>query len=103
MTYNENFYKIIKTGTYIGEYEIINTCLEFRCNICLYKLEKDKNNNLIYKFETLKSIQERFNPFIPIILFAWVNNNHYELLIPIDLSLEEYPLENSDILKVILL
>ncbi len=32
MTYNENFYKIIKTGTYIGKYEIINTCLEFRCN-----------------------------------------------------------------------
>ena len=36
MTYNENFYKIFKTGTYIGEYEIINTCLEFRCNTYMF-------------------------------------------------------------------
>ena len=93
MTYEENFNNLIKTGTYIGEYEIINTCMEFKCNIVIYKLEIDNKGELIYKFETIRSNIANFNPFIPIILIAWINNNHYELLLPNGLNEEEIPIE----------
>ena len=41
LTYNDNFNKIIKTGSNVGEYEIINTCIEFRFNICIYIKERN--------------------------------------------------------------
>ena len=33
------------------------------------------------------------NPFIPIILIAWINENHYELMLPNNLQIEDIPLE----------
>lgn len=93
MIYEENFDNLIKTGTYIGEYEIINTCMDFRCNIVIYKLDIESKGKQIYNFETIRSNIEDLNPFIPIILIAWINNNHYELLFPNCLSKEEIPIE----------
>lgn len=46
-----------------------------------------------YNYETIKSNRDIFNPFYPTILIAWVNSNHYELLMPHNLS--EYPIEKK--------
>ena len=32
MNYIDNFNDIIKTGSYVGQYEIINTCIKLKCN-----------------------------------------------------------------------
>lgn len=37
ITYEENFNNLIKAGNFIGEYEFINSCMEFKCNIVIYK------------------------------------------------------------------
>jgi len=42
LTYEQNFNNIIHTGGFVGEYEIINTCIAFRYNICIYKYSEDK-------------------------------------------------------------
>ena len=60
LTYEQNFNNIIHTGEYVGEYEIINTCIAFRCNICIYKFDESKNE---YIFETIRSNQEQYNLF----------------------------------------
>ena len=67
--------------------------MEFKCNIVIYKLEIDSKGELIYKFETIRSNIANYNQFIPIILIAWINNNHYELLLPNGLNEEEIPIE----------
>ena len=36
---------------------------------------------------------EVLNPFLPTITIAWMNNNHYELLLPLNLNNIEYPIE----------
>ena len=33
------------------------------------------------------------NPFLPTILIAWVNQNHYELLLQKNMDLDDYPIE----------
>ena len=42
-TYELNFNNLIKTWTYFCEYEIINICLEFKCNINIniYRVQID--------------------------------------------------------------
>ena len=62
MTYEENFDNLIKTRTYIGEHEIINTCMDFRCNIVIYKLDIDSKGIQIYNFETIRANIRRFKP-----------------------------------------
>ena len=52
--------------------------MEFKYNIVIYKFEIDSKGELIYKFETIRSNIANYNQFIPIILIAWINNNHYE-------------------------
>ena len=39
------------------------------------------------------SYTEVFNHFFPTILIAWVGNNYYQLLLPINLNLNKYPIE----------
>ena len=73
ISYMDNFNNIIKTGSFIGQYEIINKCQKLKYNICIYKLENDSNNyndefKLIY--ETVISDIETINPFLPIILIG---------------------------------
>ena len=79
MTYMENFNKIIISGNFVEEYEIINTCIEFRCNIVIYKIDDIEVNN-VYKYETIVSNGECLNPFLPIsikvILLTYQNNSH---------------------------
>ena len=36
---------------------------------------------------------DQFNPFYPIILIGWENQNHYELLLPKTLNENELPIE----------
>ena len=31
--------------------------------------------------------------FIPIVVIVWIHNNHYELLLPINLNIYDYPIE----------
>ena len=38
---------------------------------------------------------EDYNPFYPSILIGWSGDIHYELLLPIGLQKEEYPIEAS--------
>ena len=90
LTYEQNFNNIIHTGGYVGGYEIINTCIAFRCNICIYKYDDNMNE---YIYETIKSNQDQYNPFLPTILIAWINNNHYELLLPKTINYENLPIE----------
>ena len=95
ISFEDNFNNIILTGSYIGQYEIIKTCIENRGNIIFYRRDNisfDKKNYL-YKYETLISDNENFNPFITTIIIGWANDNHYELLMPIGLTIEEYPIE----------
>ena len=86
---------MINTGNYAGENEYINSCIKFNCNICIYKKDKHNNDYNIYnyKFESIYSNYEKYNPFWLIILLGWINNNHFELLLPYNLSKEEYPIE----------
>lgn len=37
---------------------------------------------------------DKYNPFLPTILIGWANYNHYELLMPLNMKEEEYPIEN---------
>ena len=68
---------------------MINMCLSFKVNLCIYKLYSNNTDNTEYKFsyETIMSDQldfNNYNSFIPTILIGWINSNHYELLFPIN-------------------
>lgn len=39
----------------------------------------------------------------PNILIEWIGNNHYELLLPNNLNLNDYPIEYKNINKMIVL
>ena len=95
LEYIDNFNTIIKTGSYVGQYEIINTCIKLKCNIAIYNLSSNylDYDNYHYIYETIISYNESFNPFSPLILIGWVNQNHYEILFPKQLNNEDYPLE----------
>jgi hypothetical protein len=89
MTYEENFNNIVKIRTYIGQCEIINSCIEFKCNIVIYKYEVVSKCKKIYVFENISLII----PFIPIIVIALINNNHYEFLLPDNLLNDGMPIK----------
>lgn len=81
----------------MGHYEMINICLSFKVNLCLYKLNHNKNDNFKSKFSYKTIISDQldlnnYNPFIPTILIGKANSNHCELLFHInhdtDLSCE---------------
>ena len=78
LTYNEYFNNMINTGTYAGQYEIINTCIKFKCNICIYRQENHNDNytEFVYKYETLISESDLYNPFYALILIGWSSEIH---------------------------
>ena len=95
ISFEDSFNNIILTGSYIGQYEIINACIENRCNIIFYRRDNislDKKNYL-YKYEITISDNVTFNPFLPTIIIGLANDNHYELLLPVGFSIEAYPIE----------
>ena len=57
---------------------------------------KSPKNIKTYKYETLKSNEDYLNPFLLIILIIWINNNHYELLLPLNMNIYQYPLEYNN-------
>ena len=68
---------------------MINTCLSFKVNLCIYILNHNTfdNSKFTFSYETMISAQldfNNYNPFIPTILIGWINSNHYELLFPIN-------------------
>lgn len=95
MDYIDNFNTIIKTGSYVGQDEIINTCIKLQCNIAIYNLSSNymDYDKYHYIYGTIKSNNESFNPFSPLILIGWVNHNLYEILFPKQLNNEDYPVE----------
>ena len=96
LTWHDYFNELILTGCYAGEYEIINASKIYNCNFIIYKNENYNNNDITYNFifETIINQNEHYlNPFKPIILLGWVNNNHYVLLLPKTTILELTPLE----------
>ena len=44
MSYLDNFNKIVLSGSYIGQYEIINSCIECRYNIVICNSENINDN-----------------------------------------------------------
>ena len=84
LEYDEYFNEIKLAGTFAGEYEIINTSQILNCNLVIYRNPNFNHNLKLYKFEYETIIAENYiiNPFKPIILIVWVNNNHYTLIIP---------------------
>jgi len=85
LTYLEYFEELINTGNYAGKYDIINAKIKFNCNIIIYRNNKYNHNNNKYKFDfetIINKYKEDINPFIPMILIGWVNNNLYVLLFP---------------------
>jgi len=91
----DNYNNINYTGAFIGQYEIINTCKALRCYVSIYNLNTNADNYDIfnYKYETMVTSNDIYNPFWPIILIGWVNHNHYELLLPVNMKEEEYSIE----------
>ncbi len=90
-TFLEYFNELIFTGNYAGQYEIINTSIILNCNIVIYKNENLNTNSKDYnlEYETIINKYDEFiNPFKPIILLAWINNNHYILLIPNNINID---------------
>ena len=77
-----------------GECEYINSCIKFKYNICIFKMDIHKEDYSIYnyKFEWIHSNYEYYNPYLPIILLGWGNNKHFELL-PFNHTNAEYPIE----------
>ena len=84
ITYDQYFNELIITGTYAGHYEIINASLLLNVNFIIYRnqnFSENNNYNNIFTFETIiNKYDSQLNPFIPIIILAWVNNNHFILL-----------------------
>ena len=85
LTWHEYFNELKLTGTFAGQYEIINTSLLYNCNIIIYRNNNytDQDQNYSFQFETIINKYSNYiNPFASIILLGWVNNNHYVLLFP---------------------
>ena len=97
LTWHEYFDELVLTGCYAGQYEIINASILYNCNIVIYRNDNfnDDDKNYNFHFETIiNQYSETINPFIPIILIGWVNNNHYVLIFP-----KNYPInltQNKD-------
>lgn len=98
IAYMDNFNNLIMTGSYASQYEIINICLACKINVWIYKIKDISANELknSYNYETKISAQEDYNqinPFLPILLIGWINENHYELLIPKNIKNFKYHIE----------
>ena len=74
---------MILAGTSVGHNEIINAFIVLQCNFVIYRNENFyTNNNNIFEIETIiNKYDKHINPFLPIILLPWVNNNHFILLL----------------------
>ena len=79
ISYMDNYNNIIKTVSFIGQYEILNTCIKLKINICIYKLENESSN--YDKFSLKYETNDTYNPYYPTILIVCINQNHYELLL----------------------
>jgi len=73
---DEYFEELKKTGTFAGEYEILNSSLLYSIHIIIYT-----NFQYTPKINSILP-QNLFNLFIPKLLLGWCNNNHYILLEP---------------------
>jgi len=84
--YEEYINEVKITGTFAGQYEIINAAINLNCNIVIYTNHNFNDHSKKYTFiyETTISPQDQLNPFVPIILIGWVNYNHFILLFPKD-------------------
>ena len=82
--YDQYFNELIITGTFAGQYELLNASMLLNCNIIIYKNENYDHSGITYNFiyETVISADDVLNPFKHLILIGWVNNNHYILLYP---------------------
>ena len=92
LTWHEYFDELKLTGTFAGQYELINTSILYNCNIIVYRNNKYNINdkNYTFTFETIiNKYNDSINPFAPIILIGWVNNNHYVLLVPKNFQLNK--------------
>ena len=74
---------MILAGTSVGHNEIINAFIVLQCNFVIYRNENFyTNNNNIFEIETIiNKYDKHINPFLPIILLPWVNNNHFILIL----------------------
>ena len=91
LTWHEYFDELKLTGTFAGQYELINTSILYNCNIIVYRNNKYNidDKNYTFTFETIiNKYDDSINPFAPYILIGWVNNNHYILLVPKKFSIE---------------
>ena len=83
LTWHEYFDELKLTGTFAGQYELINTSILYNSTIIVYRNNQYNNDdkNYTFNFETIiNKYDDNINPFSPIILNGWVNNNHYVLL-----------------------
>jgi hypothetical protein len=87
---------MILTGSFAGEYEIINTAGLLNLNIFIYTNLNYSNSDdkFEFQFENLYTKKNsKLNPFIPTILIGWVNSNHFVLIIPKTITSKEIPVE----------
>ena len=100
MTLGEYFNELIITGNYTGEYEIFKTSELLNCNIIVYNNINYSLSSKNYNFvETnIYKGDHTINPFSPIILLGWVNNNYYVMLYPKNMNLFN-PLNENNIKK----
>ena len=87
---------MILTGSFAGEYEIINTAGLLNLNIVIYTNLNYSNSDdkFEFQFENLYTKKNsKLNPFIPTILIGWVNSNHFILIKPKTIPPEEIPVE----------
>ena len=87
---------MILTGSFAGEYEIINAAGLLNISIVIYtNLNYSDSDDLFeFEFENLYTKNNTiFNPFIPTILIGWVNRNHFVLIMPKGISPKELPIE----------
>ena len=98
LTWHEYFEELKVTGTYAGQYELINTSSLFNCNIIVYRNNQYIFNekNYTFNFETIiNQYDDYINPFSPIILIGWINNNHYVLLVPKNYQTNNFNFKNT--------
>ena len=72
------------TGNFTGKYEILNVSLRIIYNIPIYRNGKYDQNDTkyIFNFKTIISPIKKINPFIPVTIIGWVNDNHLVFMLP---------------------
>ena len=87
---------MILTGSFAGEYEIINAAELLNLNIVIYTNLNYSNSDdkFEFQFENLYTKKNsKLNPFIPTILIGYVNSNHFVSIMPKTITPEEIPVE----------